>query len=412
METHQDIINLWNDAGFTNEHRYEMLTILNTILPFNIARGGITCGDKARHVLTLETRDDIEAVMDGRTNLGIRFDITNLYKFLTPSLSCKEHILVTMMLSGLCQSAESPICQKYWDDFDIAPKQSDYVTKNEIKRCLLEASKKMVMNDNKVAYYKYYCTLHKRQHIAIKKVQFDRKLYDGLNEIFPPTSKGDWAHTRLNVKTVLCTMSKLNTQRKQAALVDINFLLTLFPVSSYNSLVTGLMIAVVDLPPVQLMLRSFKERKWCCMNKKFMMSTLKIYSNCVRRTHTAPGVQVCDVNHITACSYWYMCSSRQLSISNWDKERTNRQNEIRLNNVCGYDFRRATRNNVSSSIQRIIKEAKVPSSWYEYVMKRQRNISSRSTGGLKTLIGDKTITAGKMIYFENIPTEEVLKWID
>ncbi|KAI0981717.1 hypothetical protein GJ496_011086 [Pomphorhynchus laevis] len=107
-----------------------------------------------------------------------------------------------------------------------------------------------------------------------------------------------------------------------------------------------------------------------------------------------------------------MCSSRQLSTSNWMKEKQNRQEEICLKKVCKYDFEQAAFNNVSSSVQYIIKTARLPTSCLEYVMKRQRNISSDITGGLKTMISGKYITTGKRVFFENLPTEDVLKWID
>ncbi|KAI0985060.1 hypothetical protein GJ496_001260 [Pomphorhynchus laevis] len=116
-----------------------------------------------------------------------------------------------------------------------------------------------------------------------------------------------------------------------------------------------------------------KYNNGCCLSNLAIKDALKDLSNRIRRTFYHPKIGPSSVFDVTDCSYWYMCYSRQLSRSNWEKERKNRDTLVVLNDT--------------------------------------KHITSGSTGKVKTTNGDRNILAGKRVYFENFPTSEVIGWL-
>ncbi|KAI0988074.1 hypothetical protein GJ496_002573 [Pomphorhynchus laevis] len=185
-----------------------------------------------------------------------------------------------------------------------------------------------------------------------------------------------------------------------------------------RSIVSGLCQSSSS-PVCSMMWKSFRQpisntERFCCESRASFLNKLKQCSDAVRRTHTDWLGQTLQPHSICELSYWHMYSSRQLSQSDWTKEKTERMTTLPLKNVIlSKSYSDYLNEEIILAIFTIMNNVKQPPlSWKDFVLRRQRSVSSGSTGGIRTIIKNVSYSAGERIYFENIKTSEVLNWLN
>lgn len=412
---------LYCQAGYDSEMATTIRNKASSRLPVQVATAKYTCGAKGHIKIMIATDEALSKLCAGVDLLGYVPNLLNWHRMLAPNPLESDSSLLLSLISGLCQEAGSPYCSCYWDQYISLTTDQD-LCDTQIQVELVQTAAKAAQvafptkkGHKRMAIRKAWelksCSIHERRIVKIMFMARERKCYDGLNELFPAATEGDWAHTRLDLETALLTVSRSAILPKKELLLRMNLLFELFGVGSYNSTLSGLLIGVSSYVSVYEMLLDFKARSFCCLSTTKALQKLKDYGNALRRTHTNPeGVPV-GVNVIAECSYWQMCSSRQLSMSDWQQERINRMSPIELRHVMGRDFNVLVKAEIDRCARKMVSLAKRPLEWAVYVRERQRHVASGSTGGVKTMLDGTPVTAGKRVYFENVKTEEVLAWL-
>lgn len=311
--------------------------------------------------------------------------------------------IVKFSLSGLYQDNSSPEMFSLW--------QEAFANTNRVSVVNQDA---LPVSATNVVYYCKTCNLHSAKYIAFERIPKNRREVKGLNVLYPYASPGDKAHTQLDLETAISSLcTKLDRNERKSILQALNLLFRILPISTYNSLATGLVVGSLAKMPITLYLGRLLEINACCLNSESLVLNLWSASNAIRRTHRLWDGRLADSQTITGLSYWHMCSTRQKHTSDWIKERRNRSTVIPLKNVLQYDFSTQCSAILSKLVGETMRGCKRPNAtWADFVMRRQRHISSGSTGGVKTYINEQTYTAGKRVYFENTPTSEIIAWLD
>ncbi|KAI0987242.1 hypothetical protein GJ496_001902 [Pomphorhynchus laevis] len=141
-----------------------------------------------------------------------------------------------------------------WDRYAV---RSEYKSCDDLKGKLIEA------NVLKCHHGLKRCKLHRRWHYAKLAHHNSRDEYKYLNEVFPFASAGDESHTRVDLATICFSIT---TNKKLCDDEAINVVFTICPLGTYNSLVTGLLIAAHNSNTFKNILRYILERNCCCLS--------------------------------------------------------------------------------------------------------------------------------------------------
>lgn len=395
--------------GFYDEYRRQF----TDLLPVTITTSRFDAASNEPIARVLRTFEEVLLLLRSTTWQPVSTNILNYHRLLGPGSSPYAEPIIKALVFGVCQRFDSPICRNIWAPFTKRILQSERMVNFDM---VLDPNLRQRKSGRKGAQLCY--VLKSCRHHTVVKIVFLctlsklRSAYDGLNELFPAASAGDWAHTRLDLETTLCAAATTTHLPAMVILKNLNLLFSVVPVGAYNSMITGLIIGIMSSESVLDLVSDFSVRRFCCLNNVTLLYKLRMFSDAVRRTHALPSMSHLDSAAICSLSYWHMCSSRQLSASDWDKERNTRATYMPVGEVASCDYRTRVYKEIDLAIAEVMHRAKrTPSSWEEFVINRQRYVSSGSTGGIKTTISGRAISAGKRVYFENVPTAEIVSWL-
>ncbi|KAI0987236.1 hypothetical protein GJ496_001899 [Pomphorhynchus laevis] len=172
------------------------------------------------------------------------------------NLNIKRDILqeIYELHSGLYVDNTYVCRYSLWDGYAV---RSEYKSCDDLKGKLIEA------NVLKCHHGLKRCKLHRRWHYAKLAHHNSRDEYKYLNEVFPFASAGDESHTRVDLATICFSIT---TNKKLCDDEAINVVFTICPLGTYNSLVTGLLIAAHNSNTFKNILRYILERNCCCLS--------------------------------------------------------------------------------------------------------------------------------------------------
>lgn len=266
-----------------------------------------------------------------------------------------------------------------------------------------------IYNHHKYSSVKYIKLLGKSSNFK------SRQYIKAINKLFPFVADADKKKSNIDFATTL------NAMRNNFKLLEINKLLSYIPIGTFNSMATALTLHYFGNNRAHKMFKLMRSDGVNILKPLVLGKYLKAISTAIRRTQMWPDGTKADLDDITQCSYWEMCTGRSNQLSDWDAEYRHRIIEslpLKLphNRNRNQESDERYRELLMVELRDIISELITPSikwtNWHDFVEDRQTWLSGGSSGGEHILFNNKQISVDKRTLFETLTTEEIMKWLD
>ncbi|KAI0986842.1 hypothetical protein GJ496_001591 [Pomphorhynchus laevis] len=201
-----DAYNLWTlfkEAGYDDAAEELSISKCCDLLPISLRMNMYHSNLHFKVVRTFESTDDLLMLMRTLQFLGFNFDILSIDKVRSSVHNSLDFNLVIALVSRLCQDARSPVIRDLWGPYLEMP-----LKRLRSQSLALQNEKSVMPTHGESSYWRVQiCKCHKTKYCVLTRLVKDRKLIKSWNSLYPPATSGDWAHTRLDLKTVIVAMS-------------------------------------------------------------------------------------------------------------------------------------------------------------------------------------------------------------
>lgn len=268
------------------------------------------------------------------------------------------------------------------------------------------------------------CKVHAAAgHVQLKpqakssKMRFGRKQFKVLNKAFPFSSLIDKQNTNFDLASLAYHAYRKGMHS------EVNLAFYTLPVGTINSIAVARLVHALGNPSYSLMHTLMTVDGACCMSPAVNLSYFKAVSTAVRRTSKLPSGEQLTLKAVSQLAYWELASGRSTFTSDWQQEITNRTQTkllLRLPDAppggATYHTHQQYLEDIKTEINQVMSELVKPNikwtSWAEAVKNRQAWVSSGSAGNAKVLVRNKQCRLDKPAFFETIPPQQVLAWLD
>lgn len=240
-----------------------------------------------------------------------------------------------------------------------------------------------------------------------------RNIYKIVNKFYPFTADSDKNKTNIDFCSLFISLTnkyKIN---------QINDFLFYLPIGIYNSVAVALAVHYFGNDCAHKVFKLMSEDGAYLLTALSLNKYLKCISTAIRRSQMWPNGNEASLDDVTQCSYWELCIGRSIMKSKWEQEYENRiitklplklPHHYEANEHTDAIYRSRLKIHLEAIISELISIDMKHPTYAEFVLDRQKWISSGSSGGQHFTYKDKTYSMDKRFLFEVLTKEEMLEW--
>lgn len=173
-----------------------------------------------------------------------------------------------------------------------------------------------------------------------------RKYWKSLNKFFPHISPANKRKQQFTVAEVVWMIAGPEASKRMSwggtqttPLAEVNRILRLFPIGSWNATVAGHLVATLLLPQAKVILDTYEGIGLHKVSNNGQAKVGKFLTMMFRRTSRAPDGTELSAEEVMACSYYNLLSGRAIEPVDWEQEIKNRQDkDVHFVPVYGSNF--------------------------------------------------------------------------
>lgn len=249
----------------------------------------------------------------------------------------------------------------------------------------------------------------KGRHVVLHPNRVTRREHvKVLNQLFP------WLEYEDKQKTNLDLASLVYQACKMGHCVVVQEALALCPVGQLNTVACALVIAACGNPSWATIRKLMQGDRACCLTTDGFKTYFKAVSTAARRTSRLPNGEQLTVQQVSELAYFELSTGRAANQTDWAAEVSKRCGAVLTlrNPYTGTDFLRELYTPLKGIVERILPHRDRWGTWESFVKDRQKWAPSGSAAGARAVVNGETVRINKHSYFEQTPTDDVLKWMD
>ena len=257
----------------------------------------------------------------------------------------------------------------------------------------------------------YACRYHKALHLRVlhRPRWASRDCYAYINSLFPFSGAADKGATTIDVASLVHMFAQDDDTRRK-----LNLVFDILPLGSANVTVCAWIIYFMGVEMAPKLRSLLLYRRFCCVDSASYRKVCKAVSTCVRKTFTWVDGSPLNARQVAQLIGAELVIGRQNMVTDWAQERANRTtDEIPLRSpdpeVDPYDLLKQHLDDVYAVM---LEGESCQKSWERHVEERAAWLAAGSSGGQFTHIDGEKVRLNKKAYFETLPLETVVAWID
>nr|QHA33708.1 RdRp [Atrato virus] len=246
-------------------------------------------------------------------------------------------------------------------------------------------------------------------HISLEGAKLtSRNRLRVLNQLYPWTEYEDRQKTNLDLASLVFYAIRNGQVSK------VNEALGTVPIGMTNTVATGLVIAALGNSEWHLIHKLVFEDRKCCLTIQSWKDYFKAISVATRRTSRWHNGIMLNVEQVAAIAYFELLIGRAANLTDWADERSKRVGpELPLKNpYTGGNLLDDMEDHLRGIVRKLMPARDSWGTWEDFVYSRQRWAPSGSAGGARKVIEGEAVRLNKHSFFEELPTSEMLAWID